>query len=150
MPPQTSMRSYRVKRMDDNSPLMPAEWPSTTSHNRKIFEEIRPNTRMMKKIYMVLYYERSKLCNTDPDKVLNVYDIPITPQLLRRILFNTEQQEKFEQCKKKCDYYGRKKYKTLSMEEYQKKIDKDASHLKKIKNYRRLNVEKKKIEITFD
>jgi len=50
---QCSMRSFRVKRIDDDSPLVPAEWPSTTSHNIKVFEEIRPNTRMMKKIYMV-------------------------------------------------------------------------------------------------
>ncbi len=97
---QCSMRSFRVKRIDDDSPLVPAEWPSTTSHNMKVFEEIRPNTRMMKKIYMVLYYERSKLSNTDPNKIINVYDIPITPQILRRILFNTEQTDKFAKLKK--------------------------------------------------
>ena len=150
MPPQTSMRSFRVNRIDDDSPLVPDEWPSTTTHNRKIFEEIRPNTRMMKKIYMVLYYERTKLSNDHPHKIINVYDIPITPQILRRILFNTEQTEKFKKLRKNNDYLGRKKYKTLSLEEYQEKIDQEAKVLEKRKNYRRLNVEKKKIEITFD
>jgi hypothetical protein len=150
---QCSMRSFRVKRIDDDSPLVPAEWPSTTSHNMKVFEEIRPNTRMMKKIYMVLYYERSKLSNNDPNKIINVYDIPITSQILRRILFNTDQTHKFAKLKKNNDYLGRKKYKTLSLEEYQKKIDKDAPNreeISKMKNYKGLNIEKKKIEITFD
>lgn len=151
MPPaQSSMRSFRVKRIDDDTPLIPAEWPSTTTHNRKIFEEIRPNTRMMKKIYMVLYYERTKLSNDHPNKIINVYDIPITPQILRRVLFNTEQTERFNKLKMSGQRIPRKTYKTLSLEEYQEKIDKDAKILEKRKNYRRLNVEKKKIEITFD
>ena len=148
---RTSMRSFRINKIDDDRPLTEEEWPSTTTHNRKIFEEIRPNTRMMQKIYMVLYYERTKLDDDDPHKILNVYDIPITPQILRRIIFNTEQTQRFEKARKKAmnEVYQRKKYKTISLKEYQKKIDQDVKErlceeyketktYKKKRNYKRL------------
>lgn len=127
-----------VKRIDDDSPLTPDEWPTTSEHNRKIFEEIKPNAKMMKKIYQVLYYERSKMPDTERSAIGCVYNIKINPILLRRIM---------EQSLKGRYNHARHRYKTYTMEEYQKKVNSEA---KDAFNYKRLNVLRGKIEITFD
>jgi len=138
MPVPYLNKSYRVKRIDDDSPLTPDEWPTTSEHNLKIFEELRPNTKMMKKIYQILYYEKNKLPKNDRDSIINVYDIKITPHLLRRIM---------EQSTKGRYNHARHRYKTLTMNEYQEKLNKEA---KLLKNYKGLNINREKIEITFD
>ncbi len=127
-----------VKRLDDDSPLTPGEWPTTSQHNKDIFKEIQPNNKMMKKIYQVLYYERSKMPPSERSTVTCVYDIKITPMLLRRIL---------EQSLKGRYNHARHRYKTFSQDDYQKKIELEA---KDTINYKRLNVKRQKIEITFD
>jgi len=136
--PRSMNKSFKVHRIDDDSPLTEDEWPNTCEHNRRIFEELRPNTKMIKKIYQILYYEKNKLPSSQKDSIVNVYDIKITPSLLRRIM---------DQSLKGRYNHNRHRYKTYSMEEYQEKLNKEA---KLLKNYKGLNVINKKIEITFD
>lgn len=131
-------KSFKVHRIDDNSPLSEDEWPTTCEHNRNIFKDLRPNTKMIKKIYQILYYEKNKLSKHDRDSIVNVYDIKITPSMLRRIT---------EQSLKGRYNHNRHRYKTYTMEEYQEKIEREARLLK---NYKGLNVNRGKIEITFD
>ena len=82
----TYNRGYKIKRVDDDSALTEDEWPTTCEHNKEIFREIKPNAKMMKKIYQVLYYEKSKIPLPDRNAIVNIYDIKITPHLQRRIL----------------------------------------------------------------
>ena len=131
-------KSFKVHRIDDDSPLTEEEWPTTSEHNRKIFKELRPNTKMIKKIYQILYYEKNKLSKHDRDSIVNVYDIKITPSMLRRIT---------EVSVKGRYNHNRHRYKTYTMEEYQEKIEREARLLK---NYKGLNILRGKIEITFD
>jgi len=136
--PRSMNKSFKVHRIDDDSPLTEDEWPTTCEHNRNIFKELRPNTKMIKKIYQILYYEKNKLPKHDRDSIVNVYDIKITPPLLRRIT---------EQSVKGRYNHNRHRYKTYSMEDYLQKIEKEA---KLLKNYKGLSVIRGKIEITFD
>lgn len=136
--PRTMNKSFKVHRIDDDSPLTEDEWPTTSEHNRNIFKELRPNTKMIKKIYQILYYEKNKLPQDDRDSIVNVYDIKITPPLLRRIM---------EQSSKGRYNHARHRYKTYSMHEYQEKLNREA---KLLKNYKGLNINRQKIEITFD
>lgn len=136
--PRSMNKSFKVHRIDDDSPLTEDEWPTTCEHNRNIFRELRPNTKMIKKIYQILYYEKNKLPKDDRDSIVNVYDIKITPPLLRRIT---------EQSLKGRYNHNRHRYKTYTMEEYQDKLNREA---KLLKNYKGLNILRGKIEITFD
>jgi len=138
--PRSMNKSFKVHRIDDDSPLTPDEWPTTCEHNRKIFEELRPNTKMIKKIYQILYYEKNKLPPCHRDSIVNVYDIKITPSILRRI---TEVSVKGRY----NHAVGRHRYQTMTMEEYQEKLNREA---KLLKNYKGLNIKREKIEITFD
>jgi len=131
-------KSFKVHRIDDDTPLTEEEWPTTCEHNLNIFRELRPNTKMIKKIYQILYYEKNKLSRHDRDCITNVYDIKITPSMLRRIT---------EVSLRGRYNHTRHRYKTYTMEEYKEKIEREA---KLLKNYKGLNVIKKKIEITFD
>lgn len=133
-------KGYKVKRVDDDSALTEEEWPTTCEHNKEIFRELKPNAKMMKKIYQVLYYEKSKIPLPDRNAIVNIYDIKITPHLQRRIL---------EQSLRGRKPIQRERYKTYTMDEYLKKIEDEAKDITSY-NPLGLNVIKKKIEITFD
>jgi len=136
--PRCMNKSFKIHRIDDDSPLTEDEWPTTCEHNRKILRELKPNTKMIKKIYQVLYYEKNKLPKHERNSIVNVYDILITPSMLRRIT---------EISVKGRYNHNRHRWKTYSMEEYLEKIEKEA---KLLRNYKGLTVIQKQIEITFD